>query len=172
MATQLWNRGTIKPNSSKMKSFHEKTPHIYLSFWGLKSSGLLNGSKKWRQTDTHPPYHLSVALLMDLFDLITSHKIYGKPEIDFEKIRSTKQYVDFCLRTCELQKVSLKRLSSTEKRCFVLNVYNLLLLHAFVVRTVPPFFFGRPHTCTSCMLFVRPLFLCSSSSFLPPFLLQ
>lgn len=63
--------------------------------------------------------------------------------VDYAAIGRSPQFEDYLQCTAELKRVDVKSLSHQEKVAFFCNVYNALVIHAFVVHGPPSNIFKR-----------------------------
>lgn len=66
-----------------------------------------------------------------LTQIIEIYVLSAKQQID--DIQNTKEFTQFELATAELQKVTVDKLSTDEKLCFWINIYNLMNLHCNIL---------------------------------------
>jgi len=78
-------------------------------------------------TTAREAWKVSVDLLTRITKIYLNHTDLIKDGGSFTDI---PEFRDFAVSTCELQKVVLKGISSTEMLCFWVNIYNTLALHA------------------------------------------
>lgn len=57
--------------------------------------------------------------------------------VDYKGISQSKKFEAYVRATAELKRVDLSTLSREEKVAFFVNVYNALVIHAFVVQGPP-----------------------------------
>lgn len=63
--------------------------------------------------------------------------------VDYAAIGRSPQFEDYLQTTAELKRADVKSLSRPEKIAFFCNVYNALVIHAFVVHGPPTNIFKR-----------------------------
>ncbi len=57
--------------------------------------------------------------------------------VDYRGISASKKFERYVHATAELKRVDLSSLSREEKLAFFINMYNALVIHAFVVQGPP-----------------------------------
>lgn len=70
------------------------------------------------------------------------NKIMGKHMdsngmVDYVKVGSDEEFEKFAIMTCEFQKTALESLTDDAKKAFFINLYNLVVLHAFAQVGIP-----------------------------------
>eukprot|EP01080_Neovahlkampfia_damariscottae_P009161 gene9161-1249_t len=53
--------------------------------------------------------------------------------VDYEKLGKSEDFKDYCNSAIELQSMKVEELKDVEKSCCFINIYNALVIHAFVV---------------------------------------
>eukprot|EP01125_Pyxidicula_operculata_P009581 TRINITY_DN3150_c0_g1_i2.p1 TRINITY_DN3150_c0_g1~~TRINITY_DN3150_c0_g1_i2.p1 ORF type:complete len:646 (+),score=135.98 TRINITY_DN3150_c0_g1_i2:256-2193(+) len=82
-------------------------------------------SKYLLMADSRPPLDVMNDIYHHLVKLFKS-----TTDNDMKNIAKSPQYEDFCELCLELQRVSLAKLSDTERKVFFINIYNILAVHA------------------------------------------
>lgn len=120
----------------------EDVDNLYYRLQAFQEPLVLNSFRKW--TDRVDPD--AAALLIRL------KKIMGKVESDctdenglLDYVAATKheKYFVFEEAVCELQKINIESMSSDEKLAFGINLYNLMIKHAFMKVGIPNGALGR-----------------------------
>ena len=57
--------------------------------------------------------------------------------VDYQGISTSRKFEEYIRATSELKRVDLSHLSRNEKIAFFCNIYNALVIHAFVVQGPP-----------------------------------
>lgn len=57
--------------------------------------------------------------------------------LDFDRLQSSKDFEQFSLATAEMQTVNLHELSEPERKVFLINTYNLMVLHGYFLSGFP-----------------------------------
>eukprot|EP01117_Protostelium_nocturnum_P001513 TRINITY_DN1181_c0_g1_i1.p1 TRINITY_DN1181_c0_g1~~TRINITY_DN1181_c0_g1_i1.p1 ORF type:complete len:672 (+),score=268.07 TRINITY_DN1181_c0_g1_i1:2739-4754(+) len=126
--TSLMNRGVFTSISSKHQSFHDK-PDVYYRFKFHDQGYPILNAVKFHLEEEREPVELSKNLLRKAMKLLDDCKsLDGR--FYFTTVRSSKEYIRFCLQTTHLQTVNLSGMKPEERSAFYINVYNLLSIHA------------------------------------------
>lgn len=122
-------------------------------------------SRAWAKSDSprrHPPTVAAELLtfLKTIVDSVTDSSFVGKNQA--RSIASLSGFDDFVTRAGELQLVQLARLENNERLCFFLNVYNMLILHAVIIRGPPSGGVARTSLYSSCKYLLGDIGVVSS----------
>eukprot|EP01114_Cavostelium_apophysatum_P016593 TRINITY_DN4759_c0_g1_i4.p1 TRINITY_DN4759_c0_g1~~TRINITY_DN4759_c0_g1_i4.p1 ORF type:complete len:843 (+),score=174.90 TRINITY_DN4759_c0_g1_i4:907-3435(+) len=141
---ELLKRGIIECVGQKQQDFMDKKYYYRFcdeSTQSKQSVVVLNVNKMW--DDQMKPRN-ACEVAVDLIRQVRS--VYCKFYTDegkstdhslLRKIKSDPEYVKFTETTTELQQVEVRSLFGDEKKVFWINIYNALLLHAFVEYPFP-----------------------------------
>lgn len=108
----------------------------------LKLPKVLNTFRIWTDDSGYAelfPDPRPFATLSSLFKKmvqIISAETDGNGRVDYEAIRSSRAFHLFERDVCQLQLINVKTMGELSRKAFFINVYHLLMMHAFV-RTKP-----------------------------------
>lgn len=105
---------------------------------------VLNSFRLWGKDNSRPAVARApprtVAFLAALLDKINTNHTDSKTKlIDYSGARLDPRFQIFEMRVCQLQAVDIVAMDSSTKLAFCINLYNLMVQHAFVKFGVPDF---------------------------------
>mmetsp|Transcript_28366 Transcript_28366/g.74493 ORF Transcript_28366/g.74493 Transcript_28366/m.74493 type:complete len:506 (+) Transcript_28366:229-1746(+) len=106
-------------------------------FYRLHSHGdafILNTRRKWIDRVDKP--HVIVQACKKRLDAIQS-RATKEGEVDYIAMADDAEWPAFDEATCEIQKVTLSDMADDERLAFIINVYNLAIVHAMVKVGIP-----------------------------------
>jgi hypothetical protein len=122
----------------QLKMFaHVTDDHIFMDekyyyrFTAHDEPLILNTWRKWNDRVDPDPVNLILRLKKKLNDIIAKHRRPSDGLVAYDEVERDVDFTAFEESTCELQRVELKTMSETDKLAFCLNVYNLMIKHAF-----------------------------------------
>ncbi|KAJ6253287.1 electron carrier/ protein disulfide oxidoreductase [Anaeramoeba flamelloides] len=86
---------------------------------------------------TNDALEISISLVRYLTNLLNANYSIHQNIINLNVISRTIPFRKFVNKSNELQKINLKALPETEKKCFFLNVYNALMIHSVILYGFP-----------------------------------
>eukprot|EP00240_Pyramimonas_obovata_P000549 CAMPEP_0118922860 /NCGR_PEP_ID=MMETSP1169-20130426/1626_1 /TAXON_ID=36882 /ORGANISM="Pyramimonas obovata, Strain CCMP722" /LENGTH=537 /DNA_ID=CAMNT_0006863787 /DNA_START=279 /DNA_END=1892 /DNA_ORIENTATION=+ len=96
----------------------------------------LNMLQVWRGS-TRPGPQVADSLRRQIEGLYSQHLSDDGRQLDYDALGQSEAFADFVTATGELQRVDLFQMSREELIAFYINVYNMLVIHATVVRGPP-----------------------------------
>ena len=115
----------------------EDSPQVFYRLKQHSEPLVLNSYRVWNdRVGTDPNLTLAYCrgILMDLVQKYTN-KETGK--IHYNDIRIDSGFIQFEIAVCELQKVMLSSMNENDRKCFVINLYNLMVYHAYIKVGIP-----------------------------------
>uniref|UniRef100_A0A7S0WST3 DEP domain-containing protein n=2 Tax=Pyramimonas obovata TaxID=1411642 RepID=A0A7S0WST3_9CHLO len=100
-----------------------------------KGTKVLNAVRRWTDRIDDPMVTLSVCKKM--FSAIQSTHMDSEGLVDYAAMAEDRKYRDFQEAICEFQRVDIQGLDHNAKLAFFINLYNLVVLHAFTELGVP-----------------------------------
>lgn len=77
-----------------------------------------------------------------LYKLLDTHtNAFGR--VDYNAVRADPAFLDFELATCEFQQVDLASMNENTRTAFCINLYNMMIKHAFVKQGIPRSFLSK-----------------------------
>jgi len=135
-ADQFLNEFPVETILTFCKNNSEAIPKVN----ELDDLGVLNLEIKWTGP-ARPAVQLSISLARHVQGLCQLFLF------DWGSIAGSQEFRAFLLATAELQKVELLSLPATEQLAFWINIYNVLIIHLYIMKRPPGemSMFGRSH---------------------------
>jgi len=108
----------------------------YFRLQPFHTPNILNSFRVWCDPVDDKPMHV-IHRLGKLWGKIESRHLNEDGMVDHATIRNDDLYWKFEEDVCELQRISLKGMDDTTKMAFVINLYNLMIKHAFCKMGIP-----------------------------------
>ncbi|KAL6055602.1 hypothetical protein QOT17_016660 [Balamuthia mandrillaris] len=109
-------------------------PLLYRLQWDSKVAlECLNMCKIWSRA-SRPPFEVLRFLNMSLNRLLTTFWVDEKGCVDLAALQQSKMFYEFSLSTAELQRLRLNGFSHSGMKGFLVNLYNILLVHGQLAR--------------------------------------
>lgn len=130
---QMMVSGLFSPAEAKQNQFRDGN-----IFYRLQSNEV--GLWKALNTATPPPENERTPLVLlrklntMLVDILSTH---SEPEVDYVAVSGDPRFEVFCRAVGALRTVDLAGMDMTSRAAFVLNLYNMAVLHAFASLGVP-----------------------------------
>ena len=70
-------------------------------------------------------------------DLVQKYTNKETGKIIYNDIKIDRGFIEFEVAVCELQKVMLSSMNENDRKCFVINLYNLMVYHAYIKVGIP-----------------------------------
>jgi len=121
----------------------------YVSLQPLQSPEILNSFRVWtdRSFPDVSPFLMMSWLIRQMAEIITSVTTAGG-KVDYSAAQRNTKFRNFEENVCQLQLIKLETLDEDAKKAFFINVYNLMMTHAFFrlrPKTVNNNFFASVH---------------------------
>jgi len=132
--TILMNRQVFYNLSTLHKSLHDKRTQYYRFrlMDNVQNFQVLNDVKNSYDTMNDP-----VKLSEELAEMAINLLMIPHTEQDFSSIRRNKMFFKFWLKTCNLQRVQMNKMSNKEKLVFFVNLHNVLVVHNSILNDPP-----------------------------------
>ena len=102
---------------------------------GLFSPNTLNSWREWKG-EAQAAVPCVLRLRKQLSTIISAHTEASTGLVDYRKTGESEQFGTFHIDSCELQAVDYLGLSTEERLCFCIELYNMMLQHAYAQRGV------------------------------------
>jgi len=134
--TVFMNRDVFYSIRKHHISFHATADMLYrFRIFDLESNRPINMINKYSDRVKDEAWKVASSLAVEMLRLLKKSKT--EKGINLNSVKNTSDYIRFALRTSKLQKVNLAKLSKDKRLLFWLNIYNVLLLHSYIM-------FGKP----------------------------
>jgi hypothetical protein len=119
-----------------------------MQFFSLMKTQVLNKGRSKSPTPGAKPAtaQLATALNKSILKLYGTHLKEDGRAVDYEGLQADPGWKDYVVATEALAAMDLKNFSLDEKKCFFLNLYNMLMIHGTIS-------IGAPKTSAHRMLF-------------------
>mmetsp|Transcript_39607 Transcript_39607/g.77937 ORF Transcript_39607/g.77937 Transcript_39607/m.77937 type:complete len:496 (+) Transcript_39607:98-1585(+) len=97
---------------------------------------VLNSNKIWKDRIDDPMVTLSAAT-NTISNIVSTHRDMADGLVDYVAVSQDSRFPLFESAVCELQKTALEEMGELCRTAFVINLYNMMILHAFS-RAGPP----------------------------------
>ncbi|CEM31849.1 unnamed protein product [Vitrella brassicaformis CCMP3155] len=124
------------------KDHHFKDDYLFYRFHLHEDPQLLNNLKRWDEPTARPAMQVIKGCKAALSSLQSKY-LDNEGMLDLAQLTSDPAFREFQNLTCEIQKVPFGKLSRDEKLAFGINLYNMMVIHAFAQVGVPMSGFAR-----------------------------
>jgi len=102
---------------------------------------ILNNIRVWNNRVDDP--FITIRECKKKFSALQSKYTNSEGLIDYAAISKDSEFWKFAESTCEFQKLDITSMNTSQKKAFFINLYNLMVLHAFAQVGIPQTSFRR-----------------------------
>lgn len=115
------------------------TDHLYFRLQPFQSPDVLNSFMRWDESETTEtdPLELISRLSKQLETFLSCSTSQETGEVDYVAASQSEDYYNFEEATCEIQAVDLGSMDLPTKVAFCINLYNLIVRHAYLKVGIP-----------------------------------
>eukprot|EP01060_Flectonema_neradi_P037287 TRINITY_DN7467_c2_g1_i1.p1 TRINITY_DN7467_c2_g1~~TRINITY_DN7467_c2_g1_i1.p1 ORF type:complete len:480 (+),score=69.23 TRINITY_DN7467_c2_g1_i1:37-1440(+) len=101
----------------------------------MREPSLLNSFRKW--ADRVDDATVTVLSLKEQYNIIEERHVNKKGKVNYKRIVSDASWLPFLESLSEIRAINLRKLNENERKAFLINVYNLFIPIAFILRGIP-----------------------------------